>query len=387
MEANNRRIKRIFLLIMLLCFIPSLKGEDYEYAHRLVRNDDINGALVEYNRLVNIAMDKRSQYRGVDPVLIAEYGYVLALANVYDVALVTLDEALNNAKALPKKSVVKEVNYYVYEVLMLMKYDSLAMPFQKECSSPEWISEQELLALRTKYATAPIINREDFKTTFTRINKLTENQSLLQALVLSEELTFFYAKQPFSAMTKGDAWEQLGFYPEALSCYQKVKEMSEGKDSLLYHTAEQQAKAVQKKSSDPFTKFKLKYNPRMMMYLGGVFSLSSASVSARVGIYTNTQFSASLNFSYSHLYDEYSNSFFIGLSAYKRFFNVLAVGFGLNQQFGNGDYNIYVAPSVGASFYIIKKRMSMDIFYNLNIPCMYDTELQHTISFGVTTYF
>ena len=387
MEQSPRRIKSIFLLFALLCSVTCLKGADYGRAHSLVRSDDINGALVEYNSLVNIAMDERRQTRGVDPVLMAEYGYVLALANIYDVALITLDEALSNAQLLPRKNVTKEVKFYIHEVLLLMKYDSLAMPFQREMNPPTWLSEQEILALRKRHATAPIISREDFKTTFARIHKLTDEKSLLQALVLSEELSFFYDQQPFSAMAMGEVWDQLGFYEESLQCYQKALGKSSASDTSLRKSVEQQIQHARKKMSDPFTKFKLKYNPRMMMYLGGTFSLSSAAVSARVGCYTNNQFSLSLNFSYSHLYDEYTDSFYIGLSAYKRFFNILAVGLGLNQQFGNGEYALYVAPSVGASLYLPKKKMSLDLFYNLNIPCLDDSELQHNISFGVTTYF
>ena len=342
--------------------------------------------MVEYNKRIDNAKNDRKQTRGVDPVLLAEYGYVLALANIYDVALITLDEAMCNAKMLPQKDVVKEVNYYVSEVLFLMRYDNLAMPFQRDNVPPKWISNQDVLNLRNIHTTAPIVSREDFKTTFARINKLAAEQSLIQALVLSEELSFFYDKQFVSKMIMGDIWEQLGFFEEALQCYQNVRDKSEENDSLLLHSSEQRIQHVQKKICNPFARFKLKYNPRMMLYLGGVFSLSSTSVNARVGVYTNTQFSASLNFAYTHLYEETGNSFYIGLSAYKRFFNILAVGIGFNQQFGNGDYTFFIAPSVGASIYILRKKISLDVFYNMNIPCKSGMEVQNNLSFGVTTY-
>jgi len=387
MKVMISKTKWLIIIVVLMCSMSYLNGQDYALAHQLVKSDNINDALVEYKNLVDNAVSKRTQMRGVDPVLIAEYGYVLALAKVYDVALITLDEARNNALLLPQKSVVKEVNYYIYETLLLIQYDNLSAPFLKESKAPEWITKQELQTLRTKHTTAPIINRENYKTTIARINALTGEKSLLQALVLSEELSFFYDKQSLSTIAKGDIWSELGYYEEALQCYQTVKEKTAEKDTFLYHYADQQFQTVQKKSKSSFTRFMMKYNPRFMAYLGGVFSLSSASVSARVGVYTTTQFSASLNFSYNHLYDEYVDSFLIGLSAYRRFFNILSVGLGLNQQFGNGDYTFYVAPSVGASWYIMQKKMSLDVFYNLNIPCKETTALQHNISFGVTTYF
>ena len=267
-----------------------------------------------------------------------------------------------------------------------MQYDELAAPFFSKYNPPDWITENEINTLRKKQTMAPIINRENFKTTLTRISKLIEKGAYIQALVLSEELTFFYGKQPLSHITSAEIWKKLGFFEKSLASYKTVREINTIKDSALIKNIDTNIKELQKKSRSGFAKFKYKYDPQLLVYAGGMFSLTSANVNTRVGFHTNFQLSTSLNFSYSRDYESGSNSFYVGLCAYKRFFNLLAVGFGLKQSFGDGNYNIYVAPSIGLSFYKPRSKVSLDLFFNTNVPCI-SGEPQFTLSFGVTTYF
>lgn len=382
-------IIRIVLLGAFLTFATEgLNAQIIDLVHKRVKTNDINGALEEYAVLVDQAAQGRKQTKSVDPILLAEYGYTLALAHVYDVSLVYLDEALCNAYALHKQKNIEEVNFYISEVLLLMKYDSLAEPFQRQCQSPSWISSAEIQNLRETHRAAPIINREDFKTTLARIRNLIQQQGFVQALVLSEELTFFYKNQCFSTLETAMIWSKLGFFDLANITFQKVKEQScNNNDTTLCKLASQQADYWQKKQNDPFQRHKLKYNPRMLLYAGGYFSLTNAMLNTRVGFYNNRQFSASLNFSYTHFYESEDNVYSVGLSVYQRCFNMLALGVGVNNQFRNGNYAIYVAPSIGLSFYKPRTKTSIDIFYNLNIPCIGDDVFQHNISLGFTTYF
>ena len=76
---------------------------------------------------------------------------------------------------------IEEVNFYISEVLLLMKYDSLAEPFRLQCKSPSWISPADIQSLRETRRAAPIINREDFKNTMARIHHLIQQQGFVQA--------------------------------------------------------------------------------------------------------------------------------------------------------------------------------------------------------------
>lgn len=387
MKKANQIIRTVLFGLFLTFFAGGLEAQTIGVARQLVKNNDINGALREYTSLVDQAIDGRKQTRSVDPTLLAEYGYTLALAHVYDVALANLDEALCTARALHKRKTVKEVNFYISEVLLLMKYDSLAEPFQRQCQHPSWFSQSEIDRLRENYRAAPIINREDFKTTMARIHKLTKEQGFVQALVLSEEMSFFYKPQYFSDLESGDVWGKLGFPDKAILSYQTAKNKScDASDTMICEFADYKVQYWQKRINSPFQRWVVKYTPGTLLYLGGAFSLSTISINSRIGFYTNTQFNVSLNLSYSYFLEIGNNTFTVGLSAYQRFFNMLAVGASINNQFSNGDYNLYVAPLVGLSFYRPMKKMSIDLFYNMNIPCLTGGNLQHNITFGITTY-
>ena len=399
--ATNRQFFTFLLLFFLsFCgFTPALLADDEDNARQFLKTGDINAALVEYRGLIDKEIKHLNQIHGVDPVLLAEYGYALALADVYDVALATLDEALLAAKSIVMQRKIKEVNFFIAEVFQLMEYNNLAAPFKKESIEPDWISENEIAALRQKYKTAPIINREDFKTTIKRVSKLTGENACLQALALSEELTFFYDKQPLSLITTAQIWEKLGFYNQALIYYTAAKDMGGIKDSTMVQAIDNSIDDMRKKAGSPFARWKYKYEPQLMLYCGGVFGLNSASVSARFGFQTNYQLSTSINFSYTCTYnqdmvDMYGNyyfgnshSYYLGASVYKRFFNMLAIGLGLNQSFSEDEYNLYVAPTLGISYYKPRAKTSLDLFFNVNIPCLSDEEIQYNLSFGVTTYF
>lgn len=386
MKKTNQIIRTVLFGLLLTFYAGGLDAQTIGMAHQLVKNNDINGALSEYTSLVDQATDSRKQTQGVNPTLLAEYGYTLALAHVFDVALVNLDEALCTARALHKRKTVEEVNFYIAEVLLLMKYDSLAEPFQRRCCPPSWITQSEIKWLRDTYRAAPIINREDFKTTMSRIHNLAKEEGFVQSLVLSEELSFFYKPQYFSNLESGDIWGKLGFPDKAVQSYQSAKNKScVASDTMICEFADYQIQYWQKRINNPFQRWILKYNPGALLYLGGTSSLSNISINSRIGFYTNTQFNVSLNLSYSHFLEVGNNSFAIGLSAYQRFCNMLAVGASINNQFTNGDYNLYIAPLVGISFYRPMKKMSIDLFYHMNIPCL-GGNLLHNITFGVTTY-
>ncbi len=388
MKTTTPIIRAVILGLLFVLTADGMLAQTIDRAHRRLRAYDYNDALEEYTDLVDEAVRKRNQTKGVDPILIAEYAYALALAHVYDVSLVYLDEALCNANALHKQKKIEEVNFYVSEVLLLMKYDSLAVPFQRHCKPPIWISLTEIQALRETRRTAPIISREEFKTTLARINNLIRQQGFIQALVLSEELTFFYKNQYFSTLETATIWSKLGFFDLAYINFQKVKELScINHDTIMCEVATQNAFSLEKSQNDFFLRHKLKYEPRLLLYAGGFFSLSNAMLNTRFGFYNNRQFSASINFSYAHFYESKDNTYSIGLSAYQRCFNMLSLGVGVNNQFRNGDYALYVTPTIGLSFYKPRTKTSIDLFYNLSIPCVGTNAFQHNISLGFTSYF
>lgn len=383
------QIIRIALFgIFLFLTIGSGNAQIIDLAHKHVIANDINGALEEYTAVVNEAIEDRKQTRGVDPILLAEYGYTLALAHVYDVSLLYLDKALCNARALHKQKNIEEVNFYISEVLLLMKYDNLAEPFRLQCKSPSWISPADIQSLRETRRAAPIINREDFKNTMARIHHLIQQQGFVQALVLSEELTFFYKNQYFSVLETATIWSKLGFFDLAYTNFQKVKEQScNNHDTVICEMATQQTDYWKKRQQSSFQRHKLKYDLRLLLYAGGYFTLSNAMLNTRIGFYNNRQFSASLNFSYTHFYESKGNAYSVGIWVYQRCFNMLALGVGVNNQFRNEDYALYVTPTIGFSFYKPRTKTSIDLFYNLNIPCIGADSFQHNISLGFTTYF
>ena len=388
MKTLIQIIRIVLFGAFLTLLTDGVNAQIIDLVHKHVKANNINGALEEYAVLFDQAVKGRKQTQGVDPILLAEYGYTLALAHVYDVSLLYLDEALCNARALHKQKNIEEVNFYISEVLLLMKYDSLAEPFRRQCKSPSWISSAEIQRLRETRRAAPIINREDFKTTMACIRNLIQQQGFVQALVLSEELTFFYKNQYYSVLETALIWSKLGFFDLAYINYQKVREQScNNHDTVICEMATQQADYWKERQQSFFQRHKLKYEPRLLLYAGGYFSLTNTMLNTRIGFYNNRQFSASLNLSYTHFYESQDNAYTVGVSAYQRCFNMLAIGIGVNNQFRNGGYALYVAPSIGLSFYKPRTKTSIDLFYNLSIPCVGGDAFQHNVSLGFTSYF
>ena len=352
-----------------------------EKGRNLILTGKINEAIASYAPLAQ---------NSTNTTLIAEYAYALALAGIYDAALINLDRTGSNFNET-------DIKYFTSQVFVLMGYNDIATEFWKPSYNsiiPSWIA-LKANELSEKYKStitgSKKTNREELIVKFKQANELVEEHSYLQSIALFHEITDIlpneflpYAGYSISLEKIGALEKSQQVIEKALTLVGNNQENSEKRQFLQYRLA-----AVKAKISS-YAKVKSEYQkniindrgPQMMAYGGTMITSSLFSLNCRIGYFisdkTNTSFNLGVNNSSTG-----GSSLNLGLSVYSRY-HALICGLG----FQNYESNWSIVYSLGVSIRFKKhKNQSFDIFLDLDKGFGSNSVTTENISFGIPIYF
>jgi tetratricopeptide (TPR) repeat protein len=346
----------------------------------LVIQDKIDQAISGYANLV--------EKEPANTKLLSEYAYALALGGVFDGALMNLDKVRTF-------SVMSSDDYfYTSQVFSLMGYNRLANEFLKNTINiPLWISS-DYISLAQKHQQITNINHDDYPIAFKRANYLAVNGLCFQSMAVYLEIISEYPLEYLPHTGYSIVLEKVGLYKKA------ANEMEIGlslmpDDGPQYDAAKQTfsqrlAQLKQKETAAPqtqngFLKRFNKYNPKTMLYAGGMFSSDYISFDSRFGVYFSNSFNGAVNFGVSGNSGAVAAN--LGISGYQRLGNVFMIGLGINERLGKDNTLFSINPSLGLSFINEKRTASWDLFFNIYCPVQEGASNMYGISIGKSFYF
>jgi hypothetical protein len=371
--------------------IPAIDPENYLSDEQLkeLSLSDIR-QLVLQNR-IGEAVVGYSYLLAKDPIntsLLAEYAYILALNGAYDCALMNLDRV----RILSPQST--EGRFYTALVFSLMGYDDIQADFIKnipEKKTPQWISYDDHLKLaETRSQTPQLIWNDTIATVFRRANRLAADGLYLQSIALYEEIIKADSMEFLPHVGYSIVLEKVGLYRKALQELETGIALMPDSLSEIKAVFEKRKPELsdkingQKKLKNKILKLNNDFNPKTMLYMGGMATESSGSFYSRFGLFLNSTFNGAVDFGLSGGEEFFSVN--IGISAYKRFFGLLMWGEGINLQTGNSTV-FSLKSSIGLSFINRKSNSSWDIFFDYYLPLKRDTKGMFGFSVGKSIYF
>lgn len=316
----------------------------------------------------------------VDGDILAEYAYALALNHNFEYALVNIDRA-RTLKA-------RHADFYTNQILSLMGEDELANAYRFS-NIPKWVGPY-FSKLYHKRVVNPHV--EDSlslpRSELEHVRQLANSAQYVQALVLLRHLQHCYPDEHILLSVESAIWETTGNRPQAANCMDEaIKKTGRGDDREL--VAEYNVKLSELKSSGAavvggIKQVVRKSHIRTMVYAGGTIAKGNYSLNTRVGFYTSTQFSASLNLSFMFMEESFNGS--LGISGYKTW-KFLLGGLGLSYMFGGETGAVSLVPTVGVTFPNKSQTASFDVTFSCYIPLTESAKFSYGLSFGRTFYF
>ena len=381
------------IIVLWLCAIPvsaqtlgkgfmGLVGKSagltaQQEAHTALKMGMVEQAVNKYAVAVTEAQERRNGGRGVDGDLLAEYAYALALHHDFEGALVNIDRAwMLNAK---------HKNFFAAQILALMHYTSAAEQLEKKAKVPVWMDENYKTQI-VKYAISYAINRDEPQKALKRATQLIQKGQMIQAIALFEELYRLYPRAYIIPISYATVWERMGEYGDAAQLLrQGIGMMAENEGNRSVYTNHLQKVEHKAAQNRQWVRKIIGSNPpKLMTYVGGTAGKDYFSLDGKVGMYTSSKFSASLNVGIG--YTNKSASGTIGFSAYKTW-GVFVVGMGINDRIEKSGNTFSLSPQVGLSFMNRRQTSSFDIMLGGYIPCMADGKFSYSLSIGKTIYF
>lgn len=349
----------------------------------LLCSDRISDAIISYSEAVERAKGQRSAGEGVPADLLGEYAYALALGHNFDASLMNLERS----RALGGKY----TQFYSAQVLNVMGLDEAADEVGKGAIVPDYI-EPFCKGLNEKYSSGARVVSRTPQESLKMANALAAQERYVQALAMLGDLKAMYPKEPVIYVSESTVWE-------GMKHYDKASESLETALSLLPPTSVNQNRRQvyndhllflrSKKSPAPAKTSWLKENilgygtPRLLLYGGATFASGMTSLNARAGLYTSSNFSASLNLGINSASGSTSGS--VGLSAYKTMKN-LVLGLGVSDMFSKESNVFCLAPSAGLTFPSKDRKSSFDIMLGFTIPFSGGGKIGYSVSLGKTIY-
>jgi len=343
----------------------------------LIIQGQISQAIQKYAQLA----DKNS----TNSALLTEYAYALALGGIYEGALMNLDRA-KLFGAFSEKDY-----FFAGQVFALMGYNEPAIDFLKHSSVPEWIYPK-YNELYQKHKSVSFMPQGDgVESVFKRANYLAATGMYFQSIALYEQILEEQPDNYLFHIGYSIPLEKVGLLKLASN------ELETGISLMGNNPEYDQAKQAfnsrltalkQKQNAEPSkqTLGKLQaFNPKTMLYAGGMFSSSYTAFNSRFGVYLSNSFTASFGLGISGNSDV--TYFNIGISGYHRPGRVFVYGLGINGQAG-GDMGVFsIKPSVGLSFVNQKRNASWDFFFDLYCPLQEGVGTRFGFSIGRSFYF
>lgn len=356
-------------------------------ARNFILSENINEAIAAYTKLIAIDAGNAT--------LLAEDAYALALAGVYDAALMRLDLSWSYG------SNTTELNFYTSQVFALMGYDDLASEFWKPSEknkAPSWISSKAVFLqqkFRIKQPHSSTLNREQLIANFKHANELASQYSYFQSIALYHDITSIYPNEYLPYIGYSISLEKTGALAKSAQTIEKAISVlgSTSEDKTKKQFLEQRLASIkqnmtslppavlpvlsQKKESD-------KARPQMMAYAGGMMAPSLTSINGRIGYFISGSSNASFDFGVMKN-AEYSSSN-VGFSLYNRQ-NMFVSGAGLMMSAANGNTSFAMKLSVGISKMNKAHTASVDIFVDVNRTLQKQSFTTACMSLGTSFYF
>lgn len=350
-------------------------------AQMLIKQGNLEEALIIYKELIDSAQARRVVGREVDGDLLAEYAYTLALNHNFELALMYIDRSWALA--------AKNREFYTSNILYLMGHKEAALQFTQASSAPSWANDF-YVSFNTQYGVISTIGTGDAENDMKRAYMLTANNQYIQAIALYEELIRQYPSVGALYINECAAIEKVGKLNYAASLLKKgiILMPVDSASSTDRQVLENHLKRIESSS------FKLTHptwtqrlfgteSPKLMIYGGTGLGAGQSTFNARIGAYTSNRFSGSLNLGLTHANEELV--FNLGLAGYK-VYNIFMFGIGVNNMITK-EYKVWnLAPSVGITFMDDKQTTSYDVTFSLNVPFSADRSLSYSIIFGRTLY-
>lgn len=348
---------------------------------------NLNAAIALYAQL--IATDR------TNAVFLAEDAYVLALAGIYDAALLRLDMANACGTDSP------EVKFFSSQVFSLMGYDDVAREFWKPAGNyptPAWISVNAT-ALIQKYSrkspSTTINSREQLISTFKQANQLASQSSYFQSIALFHDITAVYPSEYLPYVGYSISLEKAGAYTKSIQSIEKALTLigNTTNDPAKKHLLEQRLTFLKlyTTTSPPVippgvTPKKVNESDKMQMmaYIGGMVSPGFTNINGRIGYFVAGSTNAA--FDIGVLKTSENSSTNLGLTIYNRSKNFVS-GFGLMLNSSGGTSVFGMKLSAGYSRMNKKNTSSLDIFLDFNRGFTKDAITTYIFSVGKSFYF
>ncbi len=367
--------------------LASVVNTSNEKARNLILTENINNAIAAYADL--IAKDS------TNAVLLAEDAYALALAGVYDAALMRLDRSWS----IGDNS--SDVNYLTGQVFALMGYDDITNEIWKTSAKykvPAWIASKSEILLqkyKVKFQIAAISNREELISKFKYANELASKNLYFQSIALFHKIIMLYPNEYLPYVGYSITLEKTGALEKSAQAIEKAisligdkaedggkkqfltQRLGSIKQKITFIPLDAMPGLYQMKELDPKT-------PQMLAYAGGMLSSSSTSINGRLGYFISGSSNASVDFGIMNSSgSSFSN---IGLSVYNRKNNYVA-GTGILLSSGGGNTALSIKLSVGFSKMNKAQTTSYDIFLDVNKGLATGSLTTFGLSIGTSFYF
>lgn len=356
-------------------------------ARNFILNENFNDAILLYSKL----LEKDT----LNPELLAEDAYLLALAGIYDAALMRIDRYWSMG------SNTADANYFAAQTFALMGFDDLAAEFWKpsdKIRTPTWIETKSLLFLQ-KYKrniqNKPPLKRTELIADFKRANELAAKNSYFRSIALFREISMYYPNEYLPYVGYSISLEKTGAYKKSAESVEKALSLIGNKtdDITKKQFLEQRLTTVKKKmptgSDYPLpgmvqSSMLEEYQPQMMAYAGGMIGKSLTSINCRVGYFVSGSGNASLDFGVTS--NSKNVNSILGISFYEHQ-KIFVSGAGLQMYSGQGKSSFVGKISIGISLMNKKKSSSFDVFLDANKGFEKDAVTVFNLSIGTSFYF
>ena len=338
-------------------------------ARSAVLGGEFDKAILAYSNMISTQSAKRSQGKQVDPELVAEYAFVLALAGAQEAALINIDIALN----LTEPS--RQMCFYLASIFKIIGFPEFSGPYDLHAKVPDWLKGNYEQLIATNLAPT-LIFAGDGGNAAANITKCLTEQRLVQALCYSTLLTRQYPEMQLGWLLQSTTLEKMRLYAMALNSFQQGVELSE---QPMPGMADQIKYLKEKADKHGNTAIAWK-TLSTMVYAGVSCSNGNFMINGRYGVYSG-RLSGSINLSFSIPKHGKFTSYY-GASVYYsigKFF----CGLGIGMQ--GSDFSI--SPTIGLSFANKKRTSSLDISMSPYIPFSKGADMAMAISIGKTFYF
>lgn len=337
----------------------------YNEARTLVLKEKFFDAVAAYSRLI-----KRDS---TNPTLMAEDAYALALAGLYDAALMRLETAWKFEANSP------DVNYFTAQVYLLMGYDDLALAFWKmnqKYHVPDWILAYAPTLLG-KYKKARMdmsrVDKQSLLLDFDRANELASENLNIQSLGLFHRVINYFPNEYLPYFGYSLTLESAGAYDQSLKAAERALSLlgNSTEDLGRRQVIQERIDALQKRINGlPSYFMPGLYNVEqstemaghLMAYIGGSAMPGYFSFNGRIGYFMASKISTSLDLGLTRSNE--MTYFSTGFSTYFRT-GKFVTGIGFNLIGGEDILDFRMKGALGLSLMNKKRTSSTDIMLDI----------------------